>query len=118
MFAHASAATVAASNTAAPPVSVRRNWRRGVCALRAQAVVPEKADARRLPGTRVIFAAFATVPVPARGKPVLPGSGNGAYALAAMPGRLGEAMVYAREQYPPAREDTMAKNHRFGASPA
>jgi predicted lipoprotein with Yx(FWY)xxD motif len=35
-----------------------------------------------------------------------------------MPGRLGEAMVYAREQYPSEREETMAKNHRIGASPA
>jgi hypothetical protein len=37
-----SAATVAASKTAAPPVSVRRNSRSGVCRFRAQAVRPVK----------------------------------------------------------------------------
>ena len=51
MFTHASAATAAASKTAAPPVSVRRKLRSGVCALRAQAVRPENPDGRgiRLP---------------------------------------------------------------------
>ena len=44
MFAQESAARVAASSTAAPPVSVRRNSRSGVWALLAHAVVPEKAD--------------------------------------------------------------------------
>src|SRR5215211_4605424 len=40
MFTQTSAATVAASKTAAPPVSVRRNSRSGVCRFRAQAVRP------------------------------------------------------------------------------
>lgn len=44
MFAQARAAIVAASNTAAPPVSVRRKLRSGVCALRAQAVRPENGE--------------------------------------------------------------------------
>src|SRR6266508_4510183 len=43
-FTHMSAATAAASKNAAPPVSVRRNSRRGVSMLRAQAVRPENAD--------------------------------------------------------------------------
>ena len=38
MFTHASAATVAASRTAALPVSVRRKCRSGVSSVRAQAV--------------------------------------------------------------------------------
>ena len=42
MFTHTSASTVAASRTAAPPVSVRRNERSGVSRLRAHAVRPEK----------------------------------------------------------------------------
>ena len=41
MLTQASAATVAASSTAALPVSVDRNSRSGVCTVRAQAVVPE-----------------------------------------------------------------------------
>ena len=41
MFTQASAATVAASRTAALPVSVRRNCRSGVCRFRAHAVRPE-----------------------------------------------------------------------------
>ena len=41
---HASAATVAARRTAAPPVSVRRNTRSGVCMLRAHAVRPENPE--------------------------------------------------------------------------
>src|SRR5437762_13852026 len=40
MFAQASAARVAASSTAAPPVSARRKSRAGVPRLRAHAVVP------------------------------------------------------------------------------
>ena len=40
-----SAAMVAASRTAAPPVSVRRNSRSGVCTLRAHAVRPENGGA-------------------------------------------------------------------------
>src|SRR5205085_6745973 len=44
-FTQASAATAAASRTAAPPVSVRRNERSGVCRLRAQAVRPENGAA-------------------------------------------------------------------------
>ena len=39
-FTHTSAAIVAASMTAVPPVSVRMNSRRGVSRLRAQAVRP------------------------------------------------------------------------------
>jgi hypothetical protein len=42
MFTHTSAAAVAASRTAAPPVSVCRKFRRGVCRLRAHAVRPVK----------------------------------------------------------------------------
>jgi hypothetical protein len=45
-FTHTSAATAAASKTTAPPVSVRRNSRSGVWMLRANAVRPEKDDAR------------------------------------------------------------------------
>ena len=44
-FTQTSAATAAASRTAAPPVSVRRNSRSGVCRLRAQAVRPENGAA-------------------------------------------------------------------------
>src|SRR6266516_6216537 len=43
-FTQTSAAAAAASKTAAPPVSVRRNSRSGVCTLRAQAVRPENGD--------------------------------------------------------------------------
>ena len=43
-FTQTSAATAAASRTAAPPVSVRRNSRSGVSRLRAQAVRPENGD--------------------------------------------------------------------------
>src|SRR6266511_1347472 len=43
-FTHTSAATAAASKTAAPPVSVRRNSRSGVSTLRAQAVRPENVE--------------------------------------------------------------------------
>lgn len=42
-FTHASAATVAARRTAAPPVSVRKNSRSGVWTLLAHAVRPENA---------------------------------------------------------------------------
>jgi hypothetical protein len=42
MFTQISAASFMASSTAAPPVSVRRNVRSGVCMLRAHAVRPEK----------------------------------------------------------------------------
>jgi hypothetical protein len=55
-FTQMSAATVAASKTAAPPVSVRKNARSGVSRLRAQAVRPESAGPlSRLPAllTRV-----------------------------------------------------------------
>src|ERR1700676_2402937 len=45
MFTQASAMTVAASSTAALPVSVRRNCRSGVSRCRAQAVFPEKGEA-------------------------------------------------------------------------
>src|SRR5712691_7796537 len=41
MFDQASAASVAASRTVAPPVSVRRKFRSGVSRFRAQAVRPE-----------------------------------------------------------------------------
>src|SRR5438067_5277971 len=44
-FTQTSAATAAASRTAAPPVSVRRNSRSGVSRLRAQAVRPENGAA-------------------------------------------------------------------------
>jgi hypothetical protein len=42
-FTQRSAARAAASKTAELPVSVLRNSRRGVCRLRAHAVVPENA---------------------------------------------------------------------------
>src|SRR5258708_721235 len=45
MFAHTSAASVAASRTAALPVSVRKNLRSGVSRFRTQAVRPENGDA-------------------------------------------------------------------------
>jgi hypothetical protein len=45
-FAQTSAASVAASSAAAPPVSVRRKERSGVGRLRAHAVRPEKAAVR------------------------------------------------------------------------
>src|SRR5438067_8523548 len=44
-FAQTSATTAAASRTAAPPVSVRRNSRSGVWRLRAHAVRPENGAA-------------------------------------------------------------------------
>ena len=44
MFAHASAASVAASRTAALPVSVRRNRRSGVSSRRAHTVRSENCD--------------------------------------------------------------------------
>ena len=47
-FTQTRAATAAASRTAAPPVSVRRNSRSGVWIVRAHAVRPENADARRV----------------------------------------------------------------------
>ena len=47
-FTQTSAAIAAASKTAAPPVSVRRNSRSGVCRLRAHAVRPEIGDGRPL----------------------------------------------------------------------
>ena len=43
-FTQRSAATAAASRTAAPPVSVRRNSRSGVWRLRAHAVRPENGE--------------------------------------------------------------------------
>ena len=45
MLAQASAASVAASRTAALPVSVRRNWRSGVSSLRAHTVRGENCEA-------------------------------------------------------------------------
>ena len=47
-FTQTSAATAAASKTAAPPVSVRRNSRSGGGNVRAHAVRPEKSDGRPL----------------------------------------------------------------------
>ena len=41
MLIQRSAAAAATSSTAAPPISVSTNSRRGVCRLRAQAVRPE-----------------------------------------------------------------------------
>src|SRR6266576_912941 len=61
-FTHTSAAMAAASRTAAPPVSVRRNSRSGVCTLRAQAVRPENGDGRLL-GSPSALAAL-TLPHP------------------------------------------------------
>src|SRR2546428_903790 len=55
-FTQTSAAAVAASRTAAPPVSVRRNSRSGVCTLRAQAVRPENGDGRPLGSPLVLVA--------------------------------------------------------------
>ena len=45
MLAHSSASTVAATSTAAPPVSVRRKSRTGGARLRIQAVRPWKGAA-------------------------------------------------------------------------
>src|SRR5580765_5127139 len=53
-FTQTSAATAAASKTAAPPVSVRRNSRSGVSTLRAQAVRPEK-NAAGLVGSLLVL---------------------------------------------------------------
>src|SRR6266576_594716 len=61
-FTQTSAAAAAASKTAAPPVSVRRNSRSGVCTLRAQAVRPENGDGRLL-GSPSALAAL-TLPHP------------------------------------------------------
>ena len=58
MFAQTSAATAAASNTAAPPVSVRRNARSGVSRLRAQAVRPAN-DPRPSSATLLLIATGA-----------------------------------------------------------
>ena len=44
MLAQASAASVAASRTAALPVSVRRNWRSGVSSRRAHTVRGENCE--------------------------------------------------------------------------
>src|SRR6266568_756299 len=55
-FTHMSAATAPASRTAAPPVSVRRNSRSGVCTLRAQAVRPENAEGRSFGSPLVLVA--------------------------------------------------------------
>ena len=44
MLAQASAASVAASRTAALPVSVRRNWRSGVSSRRAHTVRSENRE--------------------------------------------------------------------------
>ena len=46
---------VAASKTAAPPVSVRKNSRSGVSRLRAHAVFPENGDAVRPLGTPLLL---------------------------------------------------------------
>jgi DNA-binding transcriptional ArsR family regulator len=51
-----SAATVAASKTAAPPVSVRRNSRSGVCRFRAQAVRPVNGDGLALGSALLLVA--------------------------------------------------------------
>src|SRR6476619_7066580 len=59
-FTQTSAATVAASKTAAPPVSVRKNSRRGVSTLRAQAVRPEK-NAAGLVGSVLLLIALRHV---------------------------------------------------------
>jgi hypothetical protein len=53
-FTQTSAATAAASKTAAPPVSVRKNSRNGVSTLRAQAVRPEK-NAAGLVGSLLVL---------------------------------------------------------------
>src|SRR6266516_6791049 len=55
-FTQTSAAAAAASKTAAPPVSVRRNSRSGVCTLRAQAVRPENGDGRSFGSPLVLVA--------------------------------------------------------------
>src|SRR5712691_9668708 len=55
-FTHMSAVAAAASKTAAPPVSVRRNSRSGVCTLRAQAVRPENGEGRPLGSPLVLVA--------------------------------------------------------------
>jgi hypothetical protein len=51
-FTHTSAAVVAASRTAAPPLSVRRNSRTGLLNRRARAVVPDQRSARWSPSVR------------------------------------------------------------------
>ena len=56
MFTQASAAIAAASRTAAPPVSVRRNSRSGVWMLRAHAVRPE--NPARPAGTALLLVAL------------------------------------------------------------
>ena len=62
MFAQASAASVAASSTAALPVSVRRNWRSGV-SCRAHAVRSENGEAGNRAQSTAQFS-----PVAARGR--------------------------------------------------
>src|ERR671931_1830163 len=54
-FTQTSAAAAAASRTAAPPVSVRRNSRSGVWRLRAHAVLPVKRAAATLTLARVLL---------------------------------------------------------------
>src|ERR687898_47931 len=56
MFTQTSAATAAASKTAAPPVSVRRNSRSGVSRLRAHAVRPVNVEARRVESPLLLVA--------------------------------------------------------------
>src|SRR6266545_1561388 len=60
MFTQASAASVAASRTAEPPVSVRRNSRSGVWRLRAHAVRPENSEAAAGPTRRSVISILST----------------------------------------------------------
>jgi hypothetical protein len=62
-FTHTSAATAAASSTAAPPLSVRRNSRSGLWTRRAHAVFPDKSS----PGVVTIGGFRSVLPPHAHG---------------------------------------------------
>jgi hypothetical protein len=62
-FTHTSAATAAASSTAAPPLSVRRNSRSGLWTRRADAVCPDKSS----PGVVTIGGFRSVLPPHAHG---------------------------------------------------
>jgi hypothetical protein len=99
MFAQASAATLAASRTAALPVSVLRNSRSGVCRLRAQAVRPVKAERTR---ESAIGLAFHPGALPKAIGCAISAAGSG------LPGENGKiAFVSGRSDGAPAEEDRL-----------
>src|SRR5207244_10937011 len=90
-FTQTSAAAAAASKTAAPPVSVRRNSRSGVCTLRAQAVRPENGDGRLFGSPSALAALRLPRPQPREARP---GAHSGALP------RAGRSSPSGREPHP------------------